>query len=421
MGSAAAQQALEESVRRQPRPEFSPLGLELDRLLSLPGRLLGRADGVDPETERGALGSFVLLPRAQVSTEYTSNLFRAPDNETDDVITTIAPELRVVSDWDRHALGARLRANIGRYAETVREDFEDWDAAVSGRLDASGNLFLRAVAAYQHGHEERGEIDDPGEGFEPTLVSVIETTVEAEFSRDEGVLVRPRHMLRRLRFENTGTIDNADRERDEHRIGLRLGYETTPGTTFFIDPVASLRRYRRQFDDNGFERDSNGYEILAGVDWDASAATYAEVAAGYFEQHSADSSFGDVGDFIVRGRVLWNATPVVTITGEADRRLRETATPASAGTLDTSVGVSADWEARDNLIVSGGYRFRDERFESAIPATSRQTHRFDFGLQWLINRVLSARLAVRQETRQATDRNDEFDSTSVLLRLEGQL
>lgn len=419
-GPVGAQQALQESVRSLPRPEFSPSGLELDHLLSLPGQLLRRTDTDEPRRPGGGLASFVALPRAQISVERTSNLFRTSDNETADVITSITPQLRVASDWTQHAVGLVVGANVGRHGETTREDFEDWRLGANARLDTGDDMFVTGLVAMRQDHEARGEVDDPGDSFGPTILRVLDAVAGAEFRRSGGVLVRPQYRHSRYRFDDNGSLDNSDRDRDEQRLDLRLGYETMPGTVVFIDPALSLRRYLRRFDDSGLQRDSTGYEALAGVNWDASGVTYVELAGGYFEQRFDDPGFSVVSGPIVRGRVVWNATPVLSVTGDVDRRLQETTVPTSAGTLETSVRLGFDWEVRHNLIASGSYGLRDQRFES-VGGGGAQTHRIDLGLEWLINRFAAARVGVRQDIRRATDAADEHDATSVLFSLTGQL
>ncbi len=63
------------------------------------------ADGIQ-------LGSFLILPDIVVSEMYDSNIFATRDNEVDDTLTILYPDITAKSTWDRARVGAFSRRGV---------------------------------------------------------------------------------------------------------------------------------------------------------------------------------------------------------------------------------------------------------------------------------------------------------------------
>ncbi|MDT8422102.1 MAG: TIGR03016 family PEP-CTERM system-associated outer membrane protein, partial [Desulfuromonadales bacterium] len=109
---------------------------------------------------------FTLTPGVDLHVEYNDNLFLDSDNEEDDVITTVAPNLALT--WQTARLDVSLFASIGmeKYLDHTEEDRIGADATQTSSLDALANvyrdlLFLRVSDSYA-----RVPIDEGGRGGE---------------------------------------------------------------------------------------------------------------------------------------------------------------------------------------------------------------------------------------------------------------
>src|SRR5213075_432197 len=74
----------------------------------------------------------------------------------------------------------------------------------------------------------------------------------------------------RFDFDSTqliggGVIDNGDRDRNVYQLTGKVGYEIAPQQLVFAQFTYDRRDFDRQFDRNGFDRNSDGYRIDLGT------------------------------------------------------------------------------------------------------------------------------------------------------------
>ncbi len=194
-----------ETVTSRSRPEFDPLG--------------------------ATMGSFLVLPSIVVEQRYDDNIFATDGDEEDDFITRILPRLNIRSDWSNHALNFESGAAIGRYWDNDDEDYEDYYAGASGRLDIRRSTQFRVRSRYEHLHEDRGSPDDVG-GKDPTELDV--STLGAELFHDFGRLNGTvGGSFRRVSFDDVDAamgpdIVQHDRDRDRTEGFVRVGYDISP-------------------------------------------------------------------------------------------------------------------------------------------------------------------------------------------------
>ena len=312
----------------------------------------------DYEALGGRVGSFIVYPKVTVGEFYNDNIFATEDDEVDDFITVIEPTVQVKSDWGRHALSFEGGAEIGLYADESDENYQDYFAGAAGRVDVTEATYLGANGSFQHLHEERGSPDDV-RGEEPT-----------EFDRFGGRL-KGFHDLGRvnltleggiLRFDFDdvdaagGEINNDDRDRDRYDGSLRVGYEIVPEYEAFVRGGYDVIDYDDSEDDNGFDRDSEGFGVVGGVKIDFGGLIFGDFFAGYSYRNYDDSDLKTVDGVDVGADFTWNVTPLTTITAGVARIIEETTQVDASGFYATTGTVGVDHELLRNLIVgaSGG-------------------------------------------------------------------
>ena len=169
-------------------------------------------------------------------------------------------------------------------------------------------------------HEGRGSPDDVGgqTAVEPTIFDVgsVFFTYQQWLGR---FLLESGGEVDRLTYDNVGTeaggiIINDDRDRAIYAGNLKMGYEFMPGYTAFARGEVDYRRY----DDlccrgNPVDRNSQGYLIEVGTDFDVTAVLFGDVAIGYRSQDYDDPSFDTIGDVAGRASLTWNPTGLTTV------------------------------------------------------------------------------------------------------------
>jgi hypothetical protein len=412
----AAGRAPPETVTNRERPETDPLGMRL--------------------------GVWRLDASLALGYVQDDNVLAADADEMDDDILLLRPEARLASDWSRHALRVGGEASIARYSDFDEEDYEDWRVFAEGRLDLPAGNVAASLGRLEL-HEERTSPDDLG-GLEPTTYSV--DAAELSWLYEPGALrVRPDVRYRALSFDPTpvatpadpdarparctpsgapgiDTCSNEDRDRDLIDAGLRIGYAMTPGYDLFVEGRLSSLDYDRRVDFNGFERSSDGYELLAGSTFALGSTTFGEVYAGYRHWSFDDDRFETIDGLAFGADVTWNVTPLTTLGLAADRRIESTTIVGASGIERTAVGLSADHELLRNLLLWARVATVTEDFEG-IDREDDLTE-LGIGARYLMSRRLYVLVGFEREERDGSGADasgQEYDITRLEVRLQGNL
>ncbi|HET6522264.1 MAG TPA: outer membrane beta-barrel protein, partial [Geminicoccaceae bacterium] len=355
-------------VQDRPRPELDPLGIRA--------------------------GGFLIFPEVTVAGSYNDNIFATPDDEIDDLITLVSPEISVQSQFSRHAINLNTGADLGFYLDENDENFQDYFVGVNGRLDVLREAAFTGGARYSHEHEDRGDPDDVG-GAEPTEFDRFGADLgyQQTFNR---LNFRVLGTAERLDFDDVPaaggvTIDNDDRDRNEYNALLRVGYAVSPRLRFFTEGRYSIVDYSEDLPGVDFNRDSDGYEVRAGADIDLTAVLFGEVFAGYrWVDYDADV-FDDSDGFSLGAGLTWNVTQLTTIELAARRDVEETTEAGASGRFTTVAEVEVHHELLRNLLLNGLVGYRNDDYEG-IDRTD-DTFTFGVGATYLMNRYLNLELA----------------------------
>jgi len=175
------------TVMGRERPELNPAGLRIS--------------------------GFILSPSIGVGTTFNDNIYATQNDEKDDFVTTISPELLIASDWNQHSLRFRGESTFARYATNDVEDHETFDLMADGRLDVYKDMNVSGAVGYQLASEERGSVDDAG-GLTPTEYT-IGTLVGDVFNKWNRLSAKAGGRYKSYDFDDvataTATINNDDR------------------------------------------------------------------------------------------------------------------------------------------------------------------------------------------------------------------
>ncbi len=415
--TAKAQEALQDyevkdepprgvTVTERRRPELDPLGV--------------RAAG------------FLFYPKLGVTEQYDDNIFSTETGEEDDFITIVSPSFWLRSDWRNHALNFFGTADIGLHAENDAEDYEDYTVGTEGRVDIVRRSFVTAGFRFAHLHEARGSPDDVA-GDKPTEFNVLfpQVGVTHRFGR---FVVNVDGTLRRFDFDDVpcsspfvspclpaGVINNDDRDRNQWKATVRLDYEIVPNYEAFIRGSYLVTEYDDAVDDNDFDRDSGGYEVVVGTAIDFTGVTFGDVFVGFRSQDPDDPALPTIDGVTFGGQINWNVTGLTTARGFVRRRVEETTQSGSSGSFVTRVGASVDHELLRNLLVGARASYTNYDYEGI----DRDDDEFRAGVygKYLLNRnlYLSARYEFRDRESTGADAGRGFDKNVFMVRLETQL
>ncbi len=338
------------SVRQRPRPDYEAAGVRL--------------------------GAFKAYPRLTVEAERDDNIYAVAAGETSDTIWRVKPELALRSDWSRHAVGAFASASVNRYSNHDTENNEEYTLGVNGRLDVVRGSNISGSLQYQQLIEPRSAPESLATALAPIEYSLLTANLKGvkEFNRLRitGDLTSKAYDYKDGRLAVTGggttVLDQDFRDRDQVRYGVKADYAVSPDTAFYVALAGDSRRY-----DVTKTRDSDGYNLTAGVDFELAQAIRGQVDAGYMKQTYDNFAGGsrDVSGFSTKSKVEWFPTELTTVTLNASRNIEEAVVAASQGYVSTNSSVAVDHELLRNVLLSGQASFGKDDYDGIDRADKR--------------------------------------------------
>lgn len=378
-----------QTVRDRPRPDYDPRGLPV--------------------------GGFTVFPEMVVAPLFDDNVFRTEDDTTSDVVTVFSPTVNVESNWSRHGLSFEAGADVGRYLDETDENFEDYRFNAGGRLDVTRDTIVRLAGGYAHRHQGRGDPDDPAGSLEPTQYDRYSGDLQAShrMGRFTGILSGG---VAQLDYEDVPRrgggpdINNDDRDHLTYDASAQLNYEIVPDYDAFVRVGTNWTDFDDSVDDAGFDRDNHGYEGVVGMEVDFGGIIFGDFFAGYMFNERDDDALDDIDGYTVGADITWNVTRLTTITGTAEREIRNT-TLGGSGSLATSVGLQVDHELLRNVIISANASGQQNEFEGGIDRTD-----YNFvgglGIDYFINRYFFVG-ALYEHRERLSEGNDDGTDFSV--------
>src|SRR5262245_30209532 len=226
-------------------------------------------------------GGFLIYPSVGVGGSYDDNILATNNDEEDDFIFTVNPEIAVRSNFPRHSLSFTVQSENGLYVDHTDEDFWDFGAALGGRLDITRNNRLTAAFNAGREHEARDDPDDPGADVSREPVKYWVYGGSVGFDQD----------FNRFNFGLLGSFERNDYEegdagenlRDTNLFGgrLRSGYFISPRINAFLQ--GGFQREQRDAS-AASQRDNNVYSAGIGTAIDFTGLLFGEANIGWAVQ-----------------------------------------------------------------------------------------------------------------------------------------
>lgn len=314
------------------------------------------------------LGAFRLFPTLAFDDVYDSNVFRRNTGRQDDFYYVLSPGLDLVSQWSRHKLELKASLDHYEYRDQGHEDHTDFNVGMDGRLDILRGLSADGSVSYRQLHELRTSQDQSATALTPTLFSVLHA--DGDIARALGKFgLTVGGTYDRYLFDPTflvgGTVlNNKVRNRREYEIYGKASYEFSPGYAAFVRGSYNNRSYDLKADRNGFDRDSNGYRIDAGLAAALTQLVEGNVFAGYVRQ-SFKAPLTDVNGFDFGAGLDWYPTELIAVHLKAQRLIGETTILNASSNDAKSVKGTIDYAFRRNVVLAAEGGYESDRFSGS--------------------------------------------------------
>ena len=389
-----------------------------------PLRKKKKKDVADPYDALGARsGGLTYYPAVELIGGYDSNPSRTKDGGGASLFT-VAPELRVRSDWSTNEFKADLRGSYNFYHPNPDPSLDRpyFNGTATGRIDVThdtridlgGRLLvttdnpnspnLQAGLAKLPLYTDVGATAGLGQKFNRLDISVkglIDRTVYQQSQLTDGT-----------------TSSNDDRNFNQYGATGRVAYELTPGVQPFVEVGADNRVHDLATDFSGYQRDSKGYTAMAGSTFELSRLLTGEIAAGYLHRDYQDPRLQPLGGLVGRGSLIWTATSLTTVKFLAASTVQESDVPGVSGILSRDAGVEVDHSLRRWLVGSLKAGIGQDQYVGS-PRTDDRYY-FGGGLTYKLNRFVQIKGEARHEWLVSTQAVNDYTANVFLLGLRLQ-
>ena len=297
---------------------------------------------------------FRIRPSVSVTETYDDNIFATDNNTESDFITVVSPRIHVDSTWDKHSLRFKFGADIGRYTEYDAENYDDYWLSVDGKYNPDQATYLFGGLGFAADHEGRDSPDAVTGGLQPTTYET--RSASAGINTIQGdTTYRIGATYENLDYDNVltsggNTIINDDRDRDIIGLGIRATHKLSETDKVFVQALYETRDYDQRIDQDGYQRDSDGYRVSGGFKKDFGKGNKAEAYIGHISQDYDDNRFSSISEMDFGGSFTLIPMDKTLLTGELKRTLNETTQTGSSGYLYTSLSTQLEYGLAQGVI-----------------------------------------------------------------------
>ena len=386
------------SVRERPRPDY-------------------QAEGIHA-------GGFMIYPKVSVSGAYDDNIFAVHTGRVGDFIFNVSPEVDFQSTWSREALTGYARLSQDVYAKNSSENATQYGAGAAGKLEF-GRADLTGGVDYARDVLPRAVSNNFGFSVHPLQYDYTE--LHAQLADD---LTRVRLSVRvddqiydyKNGVTSTGAVVfDQDQNRNVATLTGKAELAVSPDAAFFLTAAGNWRDYELAPPVVAFTRNSTGYEVDAGANFDLTHLIRGEVQIGYLQQSYESPLFKPIEGPSARVQLEWFPTQLTTVTVLGLRTVGDSGVPNSAGYLTTNGSIQVDHELRRNVILTANAWFGYDQYNGII----RNDTRSGFGLSadWLLTRHVGVTFAYTYANQSSAGANagpsfyDNRGSITLILQL----
>ncbi len=374
-------------------------------------------------------GSFLIKGALELSGGYDTNPTRL-NKPIGSPLYVVAPELVVISDWERHALVADLRGSFTGYGNQlpatidgaaspapVNIDRPDFTGHVDGRIDVDRDLKLISQLRLRLATDNPGSPNiQAGLARYPVYATFGSTVgVDRTFNRFEvaaGATV-DRTAYTDSKLTDGSTFGNDDRNFNQYGGVGRISYDLKPGLKPFVEIEGDTRVHDQAADRNGYLRDSNGGYARVGSSFEFTRILTGEISIGYAARNYVDPRLSQLSGFLTAGSLIWNASGLTTVRFNSDTQIQETTLVGSPGILVRTYAVEVDHDFRRWLTGIGKFTFGSYDYQENV--RKDKTYSIEGDLIYKLNRNLWIKGTLRYDILDSNVPLSSSQATVVML------
>ncbi len=403
------------AVFENPPAGFDPalFQAEVDPILDRRPERLFRFEPFDARGIR--LGTFVLLPEAELGTSFFSNVFRS-SNPRSDVAFDVRPSARLVSNWRQHAVEFRAVGALSQFTEFTSEGDRAYTLEARGRYDLSKRTNIEALVSRDLSQESRSSINAPASAADRANITTdrFATTLNHRFNR---LSLQLRGSVAEVNYGNTdaiggGVISNIDRDLRTTEQAVRTAWEFKPTLFGFVEAGLNQRTYKAATLSDGILRDSNGERYRVGVSFgNAGQKLRGEISTGFGSQRPEDARLREINGILFDANLAYRYSALTSFLLTAKSDVAESTLANSGGAFSRQAGIEARHAFHRYLIGTAGLTYTTQDFEGI----TQQEHEWKsaLGLEYFVSREVTLFGRYQHTAFDSTDRSRNYNADEV--------
>ena len=374
-------------------------------------------------------GSFLIKGGLELSAGYDTNPTRL-NRPVGSPAYVIAPDLLVVSDWERHALVADLRGSFSGYTNDmpasinglaspspVEANRPNFVGHVDGRLDVTRDFKLTSQLRLRLATDNPGSPNVQAGLQKYPVYATYGTTVgfDQTFNRFQvaaGTTI-DRTAYTDSKLTDGSTFPNTDRDFNQYGGIGRFSYDLKPGLKPFVEIQGDTRVHDQPADRNGYFRDSNGGYAKVGSSFEFSRILIGEISVGYSARNYTDPRLSQLSGFLTTGSLIWNASGLTTVKFFTDTQINETTIPGSSGVLVRTYAAEVDHDFRRWLTAVGKFTYGTYDYQGQN--RNDKTYSLEGNLIYKLNRNVWIKGTLRHDILDSNQAGSSSQGTVMLV------
>lgn len=392
---------------------------EVDPILDRRPERLFRFEPFDAHGIR--LGSFVLLPEAEIGGLYNSNVFRSSQARSD-VAFDVRPSARLVSNWHQHAIEFRAVGSFSQFNEFTTENDRAYTLEARGRYDLSRRINVETLVSRDAAQESRSSINAPASAADRANITTdrFAAALNHRFNR---LSLQLRGSVAEVNYDSVAAIggaviSNNDRDVRTTEEAMRASWEFKPTLFGFVEAGLNQRTYKVASLSDGIPRDSTGERYRVGVSFgNYGQKLRGEISTGYGRQAPDDARLREITGILLDANLAYRYSALTSFLLTAKSDVTESTLANSAGAFSHQAGIEARHAFHRYLIGTAGLTYTMQDYEGV----SLQEHEWKsaLGLEYYVNREVTLFGKYQHTAFDSTDkaRNYNADEMRVGVRI----
>jgi hypothetical protein len=365
-------------------------------------------------------GSFILKPEFDTATEYSDNIFATQTGKISDGDVNFKPSLAVESNWGRDSLSGALTANYDQYFQHQSESQGQVDVNAKYRKDLLENSYVQVSGEYGDLVFPRSSTTFYFDAKNPVRYDHVVGDVMGVYEENRyKFIVEGNTEYYGYHDEDTTAGVDLQTQVNSHLTStgsVKAEYAYNPGVAIYATALVNDHDYHAGLPGQA-SRNSNGFTIAGGADFDIGHLVRGDVQVGYLDQSYAVSSVKSVTGLSLLGKVEYFPTELTSLTFTAKRGIEDTSEPDTPSFLTTGGSAQIDHELYRNIILTAYGSYFSDKFQGVDRNDTRWAASGQ--VSYLMTRHITWTLAIRHDelTSTGAQKSLSFSENDVLLTL----